>query len=66
MTTETATHTTKVVGHCNGGAKSRRVVCSCGYLGVRFAYIPGTARDMKTAQAKAEREGIQHVTGSSA
>jgi hypothetical protein len=55
-----ATHTTTIKTVCNGGAKARRAVCSCGFLGVRFAYGPGI-RPIATATAKAEADGAAHV-----
>jgi hypothetical protein len=58
--TQTSTHTTKIITVCNGGGKARRAVCSCGYLGVRFAYLPAT---VKVATAKAEREAAAHEAG---
>lgn len=57
MTTNTAAHAIQIVTACNGGSKSRRAVCSCGWLGVRFAYAPAAAAK---AQAKAEAEAAEH------
>ena len=58
--TTAATHTTRVITVSNGGAKSRRAVCSCGYLGVRYAIT--AARTAAQAQAKAEAVGAEHST----
>jgi hypothetical protein len=58
--TGTTVHTTKIITVCNGGGKARRAVCSCGYLGVRFAYLPATA---KVASGKAQREADLHAAG---
>jgi hypothetical protein len=59
----TATHTVKVITVCNGGAKAMRAVCSCGHLGVRFAYLPKTVQVAK-AKAHAEAASAEWATHS--
>lgn len=53
-------HSITVITVCNGGSKARRAVCTCGALGVRFAYAPAA---VKVATAKAEADGAAHLAG---
>jgi hypothetical protein len=53
MTQTSTAHTAKIITVCNGGSKAMRAVCSCGHLGVRFAYLPKT---VQVAKAKAQAE----------
>jgi len=59
-TSTPAAHTVRTIVVCNGGGKAMRAVCSCGYLGVRFAYLPAA---VKVAKGKAQAEGAKHAAG---
>lgn len=59
------THRLTIITVSNGGAKSRRCRCACGYLGVRFAYGPGVGRTLEAASVKAQKEADEHAEGQS-
>lgn len=60
-TTPAPTHVVTVKSICNGGSKARRAVCSCGFLGVRYAFGPSVGRTIAEATAKAEADGASHA-----
>ena len=50
-TAATPAHVIAVKSICNGGSKARRAVCSCGFLGVRYAFGPSVGRTIAEATA---------------
>lgn len=58
----TSGHTIRITTMGNGGAKARRAVCACGFLGCRFPFGPmAGGRTIARATERAEQDGASHL-----